>query len=149
MKEEIAYFTEMFHDLLSLFTQPFQSEHLIFLMKYFWNIAKLENVLLMIPQKKWMETEVQNISIYINRTFFLDCTTQCLTFSSNKSGKDRVIEMAWEDRSLWSNFMQFGLKEQEVIDLMRWWNLQALECGGARTRSKTKHENCATYWGSL
>jgi hypothetical protein len=31
-EEEIAYFTEMFHDLL---TQPFQSETFDFLMKYF------------------------------------------------------------------------------------------------------------------
>jgi hypothetical protein len=26
IKEEIAYFTDMFHDLLSLFTKPFQAE---------------------------------------------------------------------------------------------------------------------------
>jgi hypothetical protein len=32
--------------------------------------------------------------------------------------KDRVIEMAWGRYHFWSNFMQ--LKEQEVIDLMRW-----------------------------
>jgi uncharacterized protein (TIGR03643 family) len=31
--------------------------------------------------------------------------------------KDRVIEMAWEDRTTFEAiFMQFGLKEQEVID---------------------------------
>jgi uncharacterized protein (TIGR03643 family) len=34
--------------------------------------------------------------------------------------KDRIIEMAWEDRTTFDAiFMQFGLKEQEVIDLMR------------------------------
>ncbi|SEA96031.1 TIGR03643 family protein [Flavobacterium gillisiae] len=34
--------------------------------------------------------------------------------------KDRVIEMAWEDRTTFEAIqMQFGLKEQEVIDLMR------------------------------
>ncbi len=34
--------------------------------------------------------------------------------------KDRIIEMAWEDRTTFEAiFMQFGLKEQEVIDLMR------------------------------
>jgi len=34
--------------------------------------------------------------------------------------KDRVIEMAWEDRTTFEAIqLQFGLKEQEVIDLMR------------------------------
>ncbi|MGO4820974.1 MULTISPECIES: TIGR03643 family protein [unclassified Flavobacterium] len=34
--------------------------------------------------------------------------------------KDRIIEMAWEDRTTFEAIqMQFGLKEQEVIDLMR------------------------------
>jgi uncharacterized protein (TIGR03643 family) len=34
--------------------------------------------------------------------------------------KDRVIEMAWEDRTTFDAIqLQFGLKEQEVIDLMR------------------------------
>jgi len=33
---------------------------------------------------------------------------------------DRIIEMAWEDRTTFDAiFMQFGLKEQEVINLMR------------------------------
>jgi uncharacterized protein (TIGR03643 family) len=33
---------------------------------------------------------------------------------------DRVIEMAWEDRTTFEAIaLQFGLKEQEVIDLMR------------------------------
>ena len=33
---------------------------------------------------------------------------------------DRVIEMAWEDRTPFDAIlMQFGLKEQEVITLMR------------------------------
>ncbi|MHA7059446.1 TIGR03643 family protein [Aquimarina sp. M1] len=33
---------------------------------------------------------------------------------------DRVIEMAWEDRTPFDAIlMQFGLKEQEVINLMR------------------------------
>jgi hypothetical protein len=42
-KEEISYFTELFYDLLSLFTKPFQEDPLIFLMRPFENIAKLEN----------------------------------------------------------------------------------------------------------
>jgi uncharacterized protein (TIGR03643 family) len=33
---------------------------------------------------------------------------------------DRIIEMAWEDRTTFDAiFIQFGLKEQEVIALMR------------------------------
>lgn len=34
--------------------------------------------------------------------------------------KDRIIEMAWEDRTTFDSILlQFGLKEQEVIELMR------------------------------
>ena len=34
--------------------------------------------------------------------------------------KDRIIEMAWEDRTTFDAILlQFGLKEQDVIDLMR------------------------------
>jgi uncharacterized protein (TIGR03643 family) len=34
--------------------------------------------------------------------------------------KDRIIEMAWEDRTTFDAILvQFGLKEQEVINLMR------------------------------
>ncbi|WP_025743866.1 TIGR03643 family protein [Aquimarina pacifica] len=33
---------------------------------------------------------------------------------------DRIIEMAWEDRTPFDAIvLQFGIKEQEVIDLMR------------------------------
>ena len=33
---------------------------------------------------------------------------------------DRIIEMAWEDRTTFDAILlQFGIKEQEVIDLMR------------------------------
>jgi uncharacterized protein (TIGR03643 family) len=33
---------------------------------------------------------------------------------------DRIIEMAWEDRTTFDAiWIQFGLKEQEVINLMR------------------------------
>lgn len=33
---------------------------------------------------------------------------------------DRIIEMAWEDRTTFEAIeFQFGLKEQEVINLMR------------------------------
>lgn len=38
----------------------------------------------------------------------------------NEIDIDRVIEMAWEDRTPFSAIeFQFGLKEQEVIELMR------------------------------
>ena len=38
----------------------------------------------------------------------------------NEEQIDRVIEMAWEDRTPFDAIqIQFGLKEQEVIDLMR------------------------------
>jgi uncharacterized protein (TIGR03643 family) len=38
----------------------------------------------------------------------------------NKIEIDRIIEMAWEDRTTFEAIQfQFGLKEQEVIDLMR------------------------------
>jgi uncharacterized protein (TIGR03643 family) len=38
----------------------------------------------------------------------------------NDLEKDRIIEMAWEDRTTFEAILlQFGLKEQEVIDLMR------------------------------
>ena len=34
--------------------------------------------------------------------------------------KDRIIEMAWEDRTPFDAIkLQFGLKEQDVFDLMR------------------------------
>jgi hypothetical protein len=44
MKEEIAYFTEMFHDLLRCLRNHFNLKHLIFWWNIFENIAKLENV---------------------------------------------------------------------------------------------------------
>jgi uncharacterized protein (TIGR03643 family) len=40
--------------------------------------------------------------------------------SINEQDRDRIIEMAWEDRTPFDAIeMQFGLKEQEVIELMR------------------------------
>ena len=57
--------------------------------------------------------------------------------------KDRVIEMAWEDRTTFEAIeMQFGLKQQDVIKLMR----KELKPGSfklwrARTKGRsTKHE---------
>lgn len=38
----------------------------------------------------------------------------------NDRETDRIIEMAWEDRTTYDAiFFQFGLKEQEVVSLMR------------------------------
>lgn len=56
---------------------------------------------------------------------------------------DRIIEMAWEDRTTFDAIkFQFGLKEQEVIDLMR-NNLKNSSFKLWRKRvtgRKTKHE---------
>ncbi|MBC8754012.1 TIGR03643 family protein [Kordia sp. YSTF-M3] len=56
---------------------------------------------------------------------------------------DRIIEMAWEDRTTFDAIkFQFGLKEQEVIDLMR-NNLKTSSFKLWRKRvsgRKTKHE---------
>jgi predicted unusual protein kinase regulating ubiquinone biosynthesis (AarF/ABC1/UbiB family) len=71
-KEEIAYFTEMFHDLLSLFTQPFQSETFDFSDEIFFeNIAKLgERFANDTNLKKMNGNRGSKHFIYINRTFF-------------------------------------------------------------------------------
>ncbi len=38
----------------------------------------------------------------------------------SESSKDRIIEMAWEDRTPFDAILQqFGLKEQQVIEIMR------------------------------
>ncbi|MFD0861782.1 TIGR03643 family protein [Sungkyunkwania multivorans] len=43
-----------------------------------------------------------------------------LDIELNERAIDRVIEMAWEDRTPFDAILlQFGLKEQQVIDLMR------------------------------
>ncbi len=62
--------------------------------------------------------------------------------------KDRIIEMAWEDRTTFEAiFMQFGLKEQEVIDLMR-IEMKASSFKMWRERvqgRKTKHEKLRNF----
>ena len=55
---------------------------------------------------------------------------------------DRVIEMAWEDRTPFDAIlMQFGLKEQDVIKLMRKeMKLSSFKMWRARVQGrKTKH----------
>jgi uncharacterized protein (TIGR03643 family) len=62
--------------------------------------------------------------------------------------KGRIIEMAWEDRTTFEAiFMQFGLKEQEVIDLMR-IEMKASSFKMWRERvqgRKTKHEKLRNF----
>jgi len=62
--------------------------------------------------------------------------------------KDRIIEMAWEDRTTFEAiFIQFGLKEQEVIDLMR-IEMKASSFKMWRERvqgRKTKHEKLRDF----
>lgn len=62
--------------------------------------------------------------------------------------KDRIIEMAWEDRTTFEVIqMQFGLKEQEVIDLMRLeMKPSSFRMWRARVQGrKTKHEKLRTF----
>lgn len=61
---------------------------------------------------------------------------------------DRIIEMAWEDRTTFEaiNF-QFGLKEQEVIELMRnEMKPSSFKMWRKRVQGrKTKHEKLRTF----
>ena len=62
--------------------------------------------------------------------------------------KDRIIEMAWEDRTTFDAIlMQFGLKEQQVIDLMRAeMKPSSFRMWRARVQGrKTKHEKLRNY----
>jgi len=61
---------------------------------------------------------------------------------------DRIIEMAWEDRTTFDAIQfQFGLKEQEVIDLMRReMKLKSFQMWRKRVQGrKTKHEKLRTF----
>lgn len=62
--------------------------------------------------------------------------------------KDRIIEMAWEDRTTFDAILlQFGLKEQEVIELMR-AEMKPSSFRMWRTRvqgRKTKHEKLREF----
>ena len=61
---------------------------------------------------------------------------------------DRVIEMAWEDRTTFEAIeFQFGLKEQEVINLMRkQMKLKSFKLWRERVQGrKTKHEKLRTF----
>lgn len=71
-KEEIEYFTGLFHEMLSLFTQPFHSEEFDFGDDAFW--SKIANL----SEKYSSDTQLRKMNgnrgskhfIYINRTFF-------------------------------------------------------------------------------
>lgn len=71
-KEEIQYFTGLFHEMLSLFTQPFHSEEFDFGDDAFW--SKIANL----SEKYSSDTQLRKMNgnrgskhfIYINRTFF-------------------------------------------------------------------------------
>lgn len=71
-QEEMAYFTAMFHELLSLFTQPFQSEFFDFSDElFFGNIAKLgERFAKDTNLRKMNGNRGSKHFIYMNRTFF-------------------------------------------------------------------------------
>jgi len=71
-KEEVAYFTALFYDLLSLFTQPFQSQNFDFSdEEFFENIAKLgERFSKDTNLRKMNGNRGSKHFIYMNRTFF-------------------------------------------------------------------------------
>ncbi len=61
---------------------------------------------------------------------------------------DRVIEMAWEDRTTFEAIeYQFGLKEQDVIKLMRReMKLNSFKMWRKRVQGRsTKHEKLRVY----
>ncbi len=66
-----------------------------------------------------------------------------LTIDLSSADIDRIIEMAWEDRTTFEAIeMQFGLKQQEVIKLMRKeLKLSSFKLWRERTKGRsTKHE---------
>jgi len=71
-KEELEFFTTMFHEMLSLFTKPFHKEHFDFSdKKFFGKIAELgERYSKSTDLKKMNGNRGSKHFIYINRTFF-------------------------------------------------------------------------------
>ncbi|GAA4806398.1 TIGR03643 family protein [Litoribaculum gwangyangense] len=62
--------------------------------------------------------------------------------------KDRIIEMAWEDRTTFESIeYQFGLKEQDVITLMRTeMKPNSFKMWRKRVQGrKTKHEKLRAF----
>ncbi|NJX15499.1 ABC1 kinase family protein [Tamlana crocina] len=70
--EELEFFTKMFHEMLSLFTQPFQQDHFDFSdAEFFGKIADLgERYSKNTELKKMNGNRGSKHFIYINRTFF-------------------------------------------------------------------------------
>jgi predicted unusual protein kinase regulating ubiquinone biosynthesis (AarF/ABC1/UbiB family) len=70
--EEIAYFTDLFHDMLTLFTKPFHAAHFDFSDDaFFSNIAQLGEEFAKDPQLRKMNgNRGSKHFLYINRTFF-------------------------------------------------------------------------------
>ena len=70
--EEVSYFTDMFYDLLSLFTKPFQTEYFDFSdAEFFDNIAQLgERFAKDTNLRKMNGNRGSKHFIYMNRTFF-------------------------------------------------------------------------------
>jgi predicted unusual protein kinase regulating ubiquinone biosynthesis (AarF/ABC1/UbiB family) len=71
-KEEVTYFTELFHDLLSLFTKPFQAKTFDFSDEtFFESIAQLgERFSKDTNLRKMNGNRGSKHFIYMNRTFF-------------------------------------------------------------------------------
>lgn len=66
----------------------------------------------------------------------------------NEQHINRIIEMAWEDRTPFEAItFQFGLKEQDVINLMRkQMKLNSFKMWRKRVQGrKTKHEKLRTF----
>ncbi len=60
---------------------------------------------------------------------------------------DRIIEMAWEDRTPFEAIeLQFGLKQQDVIDIMR-REMKASSFKMWRQRTKGRHTKHAALRG--
>ncbi|MGM8363027.1 TIGR03643 family protein [Flavobacterium sp. ARAG 55.4] len=62
--------------------------------------------------------------------------------------KDRIIEMAWEDRTTFEAIeLQFGLKEEQVINLMRReMKSSSFKMWRKRVQArKTKHEKLRSF----
>lgn len=69
-----------------------------------------------------------------------------MNFTSRE--QDRIIEMAWEDRTTFEAIKtQFGLEEQQVIELMRTHlKLSSFKMWRKRVQGRrTKHEKLRTF----
>ena len=82
----------------------------------------------------------------IKRITFI--TLRSLTMTHTNEEKSRIIEMAWEDRTTFDAIkFQFGLSEQEVINLMRSeMKLKSFKMWRKRVQGrKTKHSKLREF----